>query len=463
MNDSKKWQCAVQWFILLAVFLIYFSLSCFLPIIKAPDEVMRYDVARYIFEHHRLPAGYDEEIINELWGFSYAFTPYLPSVLAAGIMAIVSIFNDSITALIIASRFVNVLAATGCVGLGFIIGKKLFPKFESRLLYSVFIGTLPQLVFLAAYLNNDIFAVFTSMLILLGWLYGKERHWDIRSCLFLGFAISLCALTYYNAYAWILCSILYYFGTVMRDDADDNVSGNAGGNIDSNTGGTIDNKWKYAIKHGLIIALTVFVLAGWFFIRNALLYDGDFLGISAQKACGEIYAIDELKPSNRPTWANQGKTLWSMLTETEWISYSVKSFFACFGALDIWVSAKYYVCYGVIILSAVAGFIYGCLKKRLKKENLLLYICCAVCIITPVILSVYNSYNSDYQAQGRYFMPALPALMIYVVEGYNQLGDILGRKRKTVEIAVGVLWLLCFIMIFISVMVPQLYTGIFPA
>ncbi|MCM1049121.1 MAG: hypothetical protein NC433_11940 [Clostridiales bacterium] len=444
MNDSKKWQPVLQWLILLAVFIIYFSLSCFLPIVKAPDEVMRYDVARYIFEHHRLPAGYDEEIINELWGFSYAFTPYLPSVLAAGIMAIVSVFNDSITTLIIASRFVNVLAATGCVGLGFIIAKKLFPKFESRLLYGVLIGVLPQFVFLSAYLNNDVFAVFTSMLILLGWLYGKERHWDIKSCLFLGFAISLCILTYYNAYAWILCSILYYFVTVMRDDS-------------------IENKWQYAIKHGLIIALVVFLLTGWFFIRNALLYDGDFLGIDAQKACGEIYAIDELKPSNRPTWANQGRTLLNMLTETEWISYSVKSFFACFGALDIWVSAKYYVCYGIIILTAAAGFIYGGLKKRLKKENLLLYICCAVCIITPVILSIYNSYNSDYQAQGRYFMPALPALMIYVTEGYNQLGDILGGKRKTVEIMAGALWLLCFIMIFISVMVPQLYTGIFPA
>ncbi|MCM1261302.1 MAG: hypothetical protein NC313_01170 [Butyrivibrio sp.] len=460
MNDSKKWQCAVQWFVLLAVFLIYFSLSCFLPIIKAPDEVMRYDVARYIFEHHRLPAGYDEEIINELWGFSYAFTPYLPSALAAGIMAIVSVFNDSMTALIIASRFVNVLATTGCVGLGFIIGKKLFPKFESRLLYGVFIGTLPQLVFLAAYLNNDVFAVFTSMLILLGWLYGKERRWDIKSCLFLGFAISLCALTYYNAYAWILCSILYYFGTVMHDDG---ARGNVGDNIGYDThDGAIENKRKYAIKHGLIIVLTVLALTGWFFIRNAIIYDGDFLGINAQKICGELHAIDELKPSNRPTWANQGKTLWNMLTETEWISYSVKSFFACFGALDIWVSAKYYVCYGIIILAAAAGFMYGCLKKRLKKENLLLYICCAVCTITPVILSAYNSYASDYQAQGRYFMPALPALMIYAAEGYNQLGGILSKKRWIVEVMAGALWLLCFIMIFVSVIVPQLYTGIFP-
>ena len=442
MQDKQRKQLLAQWLIILTAFSIYFSLSCFLPIYKAPDEIMRYDVSSYILEHHRLPAGSDEEIINELWGFSYAFTPYLPSILAAGIMAIVSIFSSNVVVMIIASRFVNVLAATGCVWLGFKIGEKLFTKDESRFLYSVFIGFLPQIVFLAAYLNNDVFAVFTSMLILFSWLYGKEQHWNYKSCLFLGFAISLCALTYYNAYAWIVCSIFYYFGTVMRDES-------------------IEEKWKYAIGHGCVIALTVLVLTGWFFIRNAVLYDGDFLGVNAQKACGELYAVEALKPSNRMTYANEGKTIWNMLTETEWISYSVKSFFACFGALDIWVSAKYYMCYGALMCVAGAGFIYGCLKRKGRTENMLLYICCALCMVIPVVLSVYNSYSSDFQAQGRYLMPALPALMIFVVKGYQQIDDILGKRRQYTAIAACALWLLCFVMIFVKVMIPQLYIGIY--
>lgn len=442
MDCIQKRERLAQWLILLAVFSIYFSLSCFLPVYKAPDEVMRYDVSAYILEHHSLPAGYDEEIRNELWGFSYAFTPYLPSILAASIMALVSVFNSSLKVMIIASRFVNVMAATGCVWLGFKIGEKLFLRFESRLLYIVSIGFLPQIVFLAAYLNNDIFAVFTSMLILLGWLYGKEQHWNYKSCLFLGFGISLCALTYYNAYAWIVCSIFYYFGTVIQDK-------------------DIEEKLKYAIGHGCVIALTVFVLAGWFFIRNAVLYDGDFLGISAQKACGELYAVDALKPSNRLTWANEGKTIWNMLTETEWIKYSTKSFFACFGYLDIWVSLKYYICYEGLICISAAGALYGCLKRKGRTENLLLYICCAVCMVIPVMLSVVNSYFSDYQAQGRYLMPALPALMLCVVKGYQQIDDILGKRRQYAAIIVCALWLFCFAMIFVKVMVPQLYIGVY--
>lgn len=442
MADKQKKQRLAQWVIILAAFLIYFSLSCFLPVSKAPDEIMRYDISNYIFEHHSLPVGYDEEIRNGLWGFSYAFTPYLPSMLAAGIMAVVSVFDSSLKAMIIASRFVSVMAATGCVWLGFRIGEKLFPEFEDRMLYTVSIGFLPQLVFLAAYLNNDIFAVFTSMLILLGWLYGKERHWDYRSCLFLGLGLSLCALTYYNAYAWILCSILYYFGCILQD-------------------GSIEKKWKYVIVHVSAIALTVFALAGWFFIRNAFLYNGDILGIGAQKACGELYAVDALKPSNRATWANQGKTVWNMLAETEWIAYSVKSFFACFGALDIWVSLKYYICYGAIVCISGLGFLYGGIKRKWRTENLLLYICCVICMVIPIILSVINSYSSDYQAQGRYLMPALPALMLFVVKGIRQLDRLPGKRRQYAAITVCALWLLCFVMIFAKVMVPQLYVGIY--
>lgn len=441
MADKEKVQRIVRWGTLLAVFCIYFSLSCRLPITKAPDEIMRYDVASYILEHHRLPAGSDEGLRNELWGFSYAFTPYLPSLLASGIMTIVSVFKNDFVTLLTAARFLNVVAATGCVWLGFKIGKKLFAKFENQLLYAVLIGFLPQFTFLASYHNNDIFAIFTSMLILYGWLYGKERHWNIPSCIFLGVGISLCALTYYNAYAWILCSIIYYFGTVIQDKC-------------------IENKKKYLLKHGLIITFMVFMLAGWFFIRNAMLYEGDFLGLNAQKSCGELYAIDALKPSNRPTWANQGKTVLNMLFETEWISYSVKSFFACFGALDIWVSAKYYVCYGFVMGIAGVGFLCKVIKNKGRSGNMLLYVCLAICIITPVILSAYNSYSSDYQAQGRYFMPALPALMLCVVKGYQFIDDGLEKQRRGTAIAAGALWILCFVLIFIEVMVPQLYIGI---
>ena len=40
----------------------------------------------------------------------------------------------------------------------------------------------------------------------------------------------------------------------------------------------------------------VFLVAGWWFIRSGILYDGDFLGMKTSSIYAEKYAIDELKP-----------------------------------------------------------------------------------------------------------------------------------------------------------------------
>lgn len=440
---KEKWQLWAEVVIIFTAFIIYFSLSCYLPVEKAPDEYMRYDVAEYIFSYHRLPAGYAEEIRNPIWGFSYAFTPYLPSVIAAGLMRIVSFFGGSGTVLIIASRFGNVLAATGCTALAFKIGRKMFSGWDSSLMYTAGIGVLPQFVFLAAYLNNDIPAVFASMLILLSWLVGRERHWDHKSCILLEIGISLCALTYYNAYGWILCSILYFVVTVLRDQ-------------------TLRQKGKHLVLRGGLIAGVVLLLAGWFFIRNAIIYDGDFLGMKTSLEYGEMYAQEEYKPSNRVTFENEGKSLRAMLDETEWLEDSVDSFFAVFGYMNILVSQKYYDFYRLLLRIGILGFLWGCIRKK-AKGNGLLYGCCIACTIIPVVLSAINSYSSDYQAQGRYFMPALPAVMLLVTQGYRWLEDelsFLKLKKRYLTFLVTLAWVAAFGRIFIKVMLPCLYTGI---
>ncbi len=111
--------------------------------------------------------------------------------------------------------------------------------------------------------------------------------------------------------------------------------------------------------------------------------------------------------------------------------------------------------------TAGAGCVFGCLKRKGRSENKLLYLCCALCMVIPVVLSAYNSYSSDYQAQGRYLMPALPALMLFVVKGYQQIDEMLGKRRQYAAIAACAMWLLCFVMIFVKVMLPQLYIGIY--
>lgn len=56
-------------------------------------------------------------------------------------------------------------------------------------------------------------------------------------------------------------------------------------------------KGKYTdfVKKGLLVCVIVLMLAAWWFIRNAILYDGDFIGMNASTICAEKYAEKELQ------------------------------------------------------------------------------------------------------------------------------------------------------------------------
>ena len=50
-----------------------------------------------------------------------------------------------------------------------------------------------------------------------------------------------------------------------------------------------------------MIAAVTLVLCGWWFVRNAILYDGDFIGRKACAECAEKYAAIDYRPSRYPT------------------------------------------------------------------------------------------------------------------------------------------------------------------
>lgn len=422
-------------------FLIYFSLSCFLPIDLAPDEHMRYLVPDYIYRHHALPSGMDFEIIDAKLGFSYGFTPYLPSILSAVFMQLVSVVTKKEAALLVAARFVSVLAATGAEWLSFRLGRYLFEKRESRLLFAVCIGFLPQFVFLAAYLNNDAFTVFVVMLICYAWLYGKEHHWNNKACLFLAVGIGICALTYYNAYGWILFSVCYYFWTIWKDE-------------------TITRKWYHAITHGCLIAGVVLLIAGWFFVRNAILYHGDFLGMNTMYALGEQYAMDGYKPSERKLFLDGSRSVWNMLWDMKWLKESTDSFFAVFGYMNIYAPGVFYIIYRVVAVTGLGGFLYGLCHKSAKKDDIPLYVCGFFCAVIPLALSIHYSYQIDYQPQGRYLMSALPVFALVLTQGIQWLDERLLKGKGKLVIAFCAVWFAMFVMIYITTMIPELYLGV---
>ena len=91
-----------------------------------------------------------------------------------------------------------------------------------------------------------------------------------RSCWLLAWQSARCPTIIYG---WILCSFLFFCLTVLlcREEP-------------------VKQRIAFLFRRGIVIAAVTLVLCGWWFVRNAILYDGDFIGRKACAECAEKYA-----------------------------------------------------------------------------------------------------------------------------------------------------------------------------
>lgn len=195
--------------ILVCMTCVYWSTR--LPVDMAPDESMRLMIPLYIVEHGQLPVGSDPAIRNAIWGTSYGFVPYATSLIAALFIKVASFFTSDSGAFVLAARFVNAIFAGLTVYVCELIGLRVFKDRYSPVFLALVTGFLPQFVFLGSYLNNDVFTMFCSALVVLGWVKGWTQRWDTNSLVFLGLSLGLTAISYYFAYGYLLISVGYYF------------------------------------------------------------------------------------------------------------------------------------------------------------------------------------------------------------------------------------------------------------
>ena len=414
----------IKYLIAILIFIVLFSTSLKLSMDFCPDERMRYDVPKFILNHGFLPNGDEKEIINGIWGFSYAFTPYLPSLISVFFMKIASIFTNDLTVLLMAARMTSILSGTFTFLICYKIGEEIFSKKRIIYLFSLLVALLPQFIFLSTYINNDAFSVLTTALIMLMWIKGIKSNWDYKICVLLGISLGLCALTYYNAYGFILCSIFVYCISCYKAKF---------------------TFKKFFIK-GIVIFIFTFIIAGWFFIRNFIIHDGDFLGMTSMYECGEKYALEQYKISKRMTMQVLG--LKHPLISSWWILLTMRSFFCATGFMTYIINYALMCIYLLIIL---LGFIFGLLKHSTEKFKIETYflINLLLCMIIPILLSGHYSYTIDNQPQGRYIMSMLIPLMLIVSMGYNYLDELISNKLVIKKIALSQIVLIIYILLFV--------------
>lgn len=398
-------------------FALYFILGLSLlfrqPFGNPPDEFNRYLIPRYIAEHGTLPNGFEESIRIPSYGFSYAFQPILPYMVQGYSMRLVGCFVQDPDFLFYTARMVDFVFGLVMAVFVLLLGRKWFRDRVLQWLFCFLTMFLPQSLFLHTYVNTDSCCMMSIAIMLYGLTCCLQDHFRYRSCLTMSIGIILCAMSYYNAYGFILsCMLLFIAHFLSIQDGRPRLD------------------WKPFIQKGLFISALVLLGIGWWFIRSYLLYDGDFLGLRTRSLCGELYGNEFMKADARVTYQSQGHTVFSMLFRSDFLVLSINSFICMYGPMIVTTALWIYRFYKFLFLVGLTGCVLpsscaGNCSKGINFSgrrilNRFFHANMALCILIPFVLSVIYSYGTDYQPQGRYLMPVLIPLAYYCVRGLEK-------------------------------------------
>lgn len=411
-----------------------------IPMAKAPDEEFRIILSDSIVANGALPNAWDEAVRIHGWGFSYALRPMLVNMIGALNLWIVSLFTQDLWAQVLAVRLVSVLSAGAMVYFCFRIAEWLEWKPCWAFMLGCICAFTPQITFLAGYHNNDMFCLACVTATLYCWIRGMRERWTWPDCFRLAISLGLLILSYYNAYSYVLFSIPLFFMTIFRRHM------------------SREQRMEAFQKTGVIILVT-FLIAGWWFIRNIILYDGDMLGSQTRLVMGEKYAIPSLKPSAVFKPIREGISyfeLWSYAhgDPFNWAKKTFMSTIALLGQMDFLFPAQVYD-WAAWILRAGSGlfviqylvWLVSQIKNRFKNsqvnQQMLFYLFAFLSAVIVIALALYYSWTDDFQPQGRYIMPAFTTFALIMTAGFRSIFVLLSRliKNTTVNSVLG--WLFC--------------------
>lgn len=402
-------------FMLLTAFVCMVTFAFIQPFGDGPDEINRFKVVQFIYTHGVLPIGNDPEVLIDGYGASYAFQPILTYIIDGYLLRLLSFLQPSLEMQVFISRLVNV--AFGLIMAGYVkkISNLIFTDKKAAWSFTLAVVFLPQNLFLHSYVNTDSMGFLSVAMILYALLTGIKDDFSHSSSLYLSVGIILCALSYYNCYGIVLCAV-FVFVIHFFDTAD------TSGKI-----GKLSFRLRDCLKKGLPIAGIVLVGISWWFIRNALLYSGDFLALDARQLCAAQTGLAEYNPLTRDTYARLGIPVLTMIFGTDYYTLVWKSFIAMFGPMIIPTHHYIYMGFKYWFIAAIAGCLIprksNVLSAYTKSQKIIINTVMVTAILIPSYLAVYYSYTWEFQPQGRYFHPMLIPFMYFLAVGIQKLFD----------------------------------------
>jgi len=164
------------------------------------------------------------------------------------------------------------------------------------------------------------------------------------------------------------------------------------------------------IRAGAIVFGLAMAIAGWWYLRNWLLY-GDFTGL---RAMFEVVGRRQGKPINF-------QSLWGEFRGLRW------SFWALFGWFSILLpTSTYHALDGVTLLALIGLTVWLARERRRSQALIPLVVLGLWLIMTFVSLVRWTSLTPG--TQGRLLFPAIGAIVILLVRGLSGLAPLRWRR-----------------------------------
>lgn len=434
---------------LLTAFICMMTFAVTQPYGDGPDEINRFKLVEYIYNHGTLPVGDDPEVLIDGYGGSYAFQPMLTYIIDGYLLRCLRVFEPTLQTRVLISRLVNIFL--GCLTALYVkkLSDLLFTNKKTAWAFTLAVVFLPQNLFIHTYVNTDSMGLLSISIVLFALLKGMKDDFSKNSCITLAAGIILCALSYYNCYGIIVCAMVFFVLYFLKNCRTVNIVSDLREEDSEAKKELPMYDYKSLLRKGIFISVIVLIGIAWWFIRNAILYDGDILAMEARALCAAETCTEAYNPLTRDTYQKLGIPLMEMVFGTDYFTLVWKSFIAMFGPMLIPTHHYIYMAFRDLFFIAVIGLLIpmktSVLTWAKASQKWLVNAVMLLAIIIPVILALYYSYTYDFQPQGRYYLPMVIPFMYFLAIGFEKLvafismilGKITGRmsSAQTVESA----------------------------
>ncbi len=315
-------------------------------------------------------------------------------------------------------RSINILFGAGVVFLTWRTGKLIWPRQPAiSLVAAALVAFNPMFLYMSGAINNDIIAAFSGSLIVVACvniLMNPEKlNW--RWAITLGFFLGIALLSKFNLAAMIVLILLLVTWVVWKGQSTGNDQ--ASELIDSTP--LLARRLRFSrlwtwIRIVSLIFITAFIICGWWFIRNEILY-GEPTGF---QELTELWGVRDPSTSFGLAWSE--------------LPYAWTTLWGRFGFGQIPLPQVIYSVLGLVMIAGTTGAVFSLLRYASRKERIALLFLTANVGLFFLVLFNYMLI-SPAGPNGRFFFPALSSMMLFIAYGLIQVLDGAGMLIRRIK------------------------------